>query len=431
LWTPRVGKYKDPAAVMLWFYGGDFKEGGESFGLYNGSYIASSSNTIVVATNYRIGAFGFLYTAVTDANVGIEDQRFTLKWITNNIAKFGGDPGKVTIFGESAGGASVFIHLATPKAPTRGVFHRAILESGPLSLNFKFPETATILGEVFGFELGCTPHDLTCFQSKSTRDVLSAGDEAIVIPLSIGEAVMKFAPVITGLDNLPVQPFKAFESGNIVNASIMGGSNLDDGVLFGYAISPEYMPFFEYIAIVAGIFHDDEVLQILKMYPPVFGGDNRDVCSQLINDYVFLCPMRRLLNYAERAGVKGTYLYQFAHQPPFCPWPKSQQFCCNKVCHGDEIPYVYVDSGPPFPWTFNQTDLSLAQSMAGYWSSFAMSGDPNKYDPKFNWPVYRAASDQSINLEWPLSVKTNLNKDKCDQWDKIGYDYVRIANNLK
>jgi len=295
-----------------------------------------------------------------------------------------------------------------------------------LSLNFKFPPDATLLAEVFAFELGCSLHDLDCMQSKNIKDVLSAGDSAVIIPLSIGEAVMKWSPVITGLDNFPVPPFKAFESGNIVKVPVMAGSNLEDGVIFGYAIAPDYMNFAEYIAIVTGIYHDDVIPQVLRMYPPAIGSDNRDICSRLINDYVFLCPTRRMLKLAEQLGV-DTYLYQFTHQPPFCPWPKNQQFCCNRVCHGDELPYVYVDTGDPFPWNFNQTDLSLAQSMAGYWSSFAMFGNPNKYNPVVNWPMYRSASDLSINLEWPLSTKQGLNKNLCDQWDVIGYDYVDKA----
>jgi carboxylesterase type B len=145
IWAPPAGKYKEPANVMVWIYGGDFKEGGESFKLYDGKYLASETNTILVVTNYRVGNLGFLFTPHTDTNVGLMDQRFTLRWVQQNIKAFGGNPEKVTVFGQSAGGQSVLFHLSAPDAYTAKFFHRAIVESGPLSLNFKHPDAGYLL----------------------------------------------------------------------------------------------------------------------------------------------------------------------------------------------------------------------------------------------------------------------------------------------
>lgn len=332
VWTPRVGVYKKPAAVMLFFYGGDFKEGGESFELYNGSWISGTTNTIVVITDYRVGIFGFLYTPVVDANLAIEDQRATLRWVQDNIANFGGDPNMVTIFGQSAGGESVLIHMANTLVPESKMFHKAIVQSGPMSINFRTTTSALILSETFSVYLGCGLEDLRCLQSKNTSEILSAADKTIGVPLDWSEAIMKWGPVVTNNEQFPVEPLIAFEKGNIVKVPFIIGSNLDDGLLFGYAISKTPMAYYEYLAIVAGIFNNDAgaVPTILDYYPPVIDGDNRDILSTLITDYAFLCDSRHTVRLAEQAGVSNTYYYQFTRHSSFCPWPPSQNFVVGK-----------------------------------------------------------------------------------------------------
>lgn len=421
LWTPRVGKYSQPAAVMVFFYGGDFKEGGESFQIYNGRYLASTTNTIVVVTNYRIGNLGFLYAPFADPNVGIEDQRFTLKWVKNNIAGFGGDPSKVMIFGESAGGESILIHLSSPKA-SGGLFTSALAESGPMSLNFKNTQQAALLADVFAYHLGCFFEDQSCYLNKTTKEVLDAAGKSFVIPTDISMAVMQWAPVVVG-DSLPQEPAQAFINGNIIKVPIAVGSNLNDGVLFGYAIAnggTMYSP--EYMAIVEGIFFGTGMVEaILLQYPPVFFGDNSAVLSKLLTDYCFGCSGRQTLRWAEAAGVKQTYLYQFTQQPPFCFWPKHQQFCCDKVCHGDELPYVFTDTGAPFPWNLTGNDLAVSEAMAVKWASFARFGDPNMLPSKVTWPAYRTATNISMNFGQPLGPVSNLDGLLCDFWDSVGY----------
>eukprot|EP01130_Rhizamoeba_saxonica_P016655 TRINITY_DN7745_c0_g1_i1.p1 TRINITY_DN7745_c0_g1~~TRINITY_DN7745_c0_g1_i1.p1 ORF type:complete len:454 (+),score=96.00 TRINITY_DN7745_c0_g1_i1:400-1761(+) len=429
MWTPRVGAYKEAAAVMLFFYGGDFKEGGESFEIYNGAHMSSTTNTILVVTNYRVGMFGFLYTGQNDANAGIMDQRFTMQWIQENIHNFGGDPNKVTIFGQSAGGESVLIHMSSPDAGSAKHFSRAIVESGPISLNFKNTGVALELAVVFSFEIGCGLElDIECLRSKSTKEALQAARKALVIPLDISEAVMKWAPVVTADDDFPHQPINAFRSGKIVKVPFAIGSNKNDGTLFGWALSKTSLPYWEYIAIVAGIFQDSDIITVLEAYPPNYNGDNRDITSTMINDYLFLCAARKTADLVSKAGADA-YLYQFTHQPPFCPWPKHQQFCCDKVCHGDEMAYVFHDSGKPFPWTFPESDENLSKAMSFYWTSFAQYGDPNKFNTKdmVQWVKYSHLSDLSMNLKWPLEVVKNLNKGKCDMWDEVGYDHVDLA----
>jgi len=430
IFTPRVGKYQQPAVVMVFFYGGDFKEGGESFQIYNGSSIAGTTNTILVVTNYRVGNLGFLYsgTSGVDPNVGLADQRWTLKWVQQNIAVFGGDPTKITIFGQSAGGESVQIHMASPNA-SAGLFQAVISESGPMSLNFKDTTAAELLAEVFAYEVGCYLSDLDCLINKTTKEILTAADAAIIIPLDMSSAVMKWAPVVTGDANFPQQPLNAFEKGQIIKVPLMAGANLDDGILFGWAISPTPLPAYEYIAILVGIFQDDWVSDILTYYPDV-SGDNRPIFSELITDYLFYCSARKTLSLAEVAGIRDTYLYMFTQQPTFCPWPPSQNFCCDAVCHGDEMAYVFHDTGYPYPWNMTTDDLYLSSAMTSYWTSFAHFANPNMDNKYTVWSPYKTATDIIMNLKVPLTPTPNYNKKNCDFWDQVGYYHSTKLRNF-
>jgi len=170
----------------------------------------------------------------------------------------------------------------------------------------------------------------------------------------------------------------------------------------------------------------DRTIDVLKMYPPD-KVNNQETLSQLITDYCFLCSSRYLVRKALEAGCPAAYLYQFTHQPPFCPWPQSQNYCCSKVCHGDEMAYLFHDSGTPFPWTFPEIpDGVLSAAIARYWASFAHFGDPNQMlNTTVNipaWPKYNATADLSLNLQWPLSIVSGLHVEACNLWDKIGYD---------
>jgi len=279
--------------------------------------------------------------------------------------------------------------------------------------------------------------DLKCMQRKNTSEILTAADKTIGVPLDVSEAIMKWAPVVTGNKDFPEEPLIAIKNGHVVKVPFAIGSNLNDGWLFGYAIANNApLPAYEYIAIVSGIFHDsiEAITTVLEQYPADLEGDNKEVCSKMLNDYMFLCDSRRTASLLYEQGFRDLYYYQFTRQPIFCPWPAHQSFCCNKVCHGDELPYVFHDSGVPYPWNFTGVDLYISNATANYWASFAMYGDPNKYnEPGIPmWPLYDPKSDQNIDLNWPLKTVTQLNKKLCDIWDSIGYDHIsRVPEVLK
>lgn len=207
-----------------------------------------------------------------------------------------------------------------------------------MSLNFKSPAAADALANTFAVRTDCgTPaaEKIDCLQGLTTNQVLEGAHDIFIVPLDLSEAIMQWTPVVTGDAKFPQQPLAAFEKGEIMDVPFAIGSNKGDGILFGYAISLD-IPFWEYTAIVAGIFQDDSIGTVLEHYPPNLFGSNTNVTSKFLNDYLFLCPSRYAARLAAKHG-NPSYYYQFTRLAPFCPWPPNQKFCCDHVCHGDEM----------------------------------------------------------------------------------------------
>lgn len=195
MYTPDPSRLTRKLPVLVWFFGGAFILGdGHELGAYDGSYIASTRDVIIVAGNYRLGPFGFLVTESLRGNYGIEDQRLVLDWVQRNIARcasaalpqprvrtrfshtlfspqnsFGGDPNNVLIYGESAGAMSVGVHLTSP--PSQGLFHKAIMQSNAFGLRFKPREQAVEIGAEMAEVLGCAPDDLPCMRNATMEEV--------------------------------------------------------------------------------------------------------------------------------------------------------------------------------------------------------------------------------------------------------------------
>ena len=206
--------------VMVWIHGGAFVMGSGSVPLYNGSSFASRHDLVVVTINYRLGLFGFLFTG-DQGNLGLLDQVAALAWVRDNIAAFGGDPSNVTVMGESAGAMSIAYLMTMPAA--RGLFHRAILESGAGALEPSSRiDAETVAGEVFG-ELGVTKHELAGVPAEKIL--------AVQAKLAQQRGLSAIAPYIDGV-NVPRAPRDAAQAGEIAHVPLLMGTNRDEWALF-------------------------------------------------------------------------------------------------------------------------------------------------------------------------------------------------------
>ncbi len=412
VWTPEA-LAPAPRPVLVWIHGGAFVLGSGGEDAYDGQLLSEATGAVVVTLNYRLGPFGFLALPELKSEdaghpstgaYGLEDQRAALQWVKENIDSFGGDPGRVTLFGESAGGISTCMHLVSPKS--KGLFQRAIIESGPCDTGAT-EATAEAQGATFAETLGCDGGDkLACLRGKSTEEVANA------LPLSndfIFGGGASWFPVIDGY-NLPDQPGKLFEAGSFEKVPVILGSNADEASLFftlaGTMVADEAA--FETLAegLVPG--HGKDVV---SHYPAAMYGSAQKAAMAAVTDAGFACPTRR----AARAmtGAGGTaYLYHFTYAP------KGGLFGDLGSFHSAEIKYVFGVPSQLLPHELTDEELALSASVMGYWSRHAASGDPNGGGAP-EWPKYDEASDQDIVLTTTIAKESGLKKDLCDFWDGI------------
>ena len=223
IWTPKTGPGHRP--VMVWFHGGGYTVGGGSAPWYHGHRLAARHDVVVVTVNHRLNLFGFLYLAELDpsfqdaGNVGMQDCVAALEWVRDNISAFGGDPGNVTIFGESGGAGKVSCLMAMPSA--KGLFHRAVAESGA-ALKISTPDQATAGTKAVLTKLGLGPGDIGKLQAMPFADVLKA---------AVGGPGLGAGPVADGR-SIPTNPFDPGAPMISAEVPFMTGSNLTESTFF-------------------------------------------------------------------------------------------------------------------------------------------------------------------------------------------------------
>jgi carboxylesterase type B len=425
VWTPRRGG-EGALPVMVFIYGGSFIDGSSALPIYDGGHLAASGRVVVVSFNYRLGALGFLSGIDGLAgNYGFLDQQLALRWVRDNIARFGGDPAKVTLFGQSAGGMSIALHLAAPSS--RDLFRAAIMESNPFGIPYKSPHAAERFAKTFVFDIGCEHGGVDCLRRTPVEAIL---ENQTSLMLSIDADLSGFAghlvwgPVIDG-KLIPGQP-----NATTVGKPAIIGTNRNEGALF---ISPErlkifgieYLPGLEYAVMLDLLFPHEVVRQIsgIDRYAPHIG-DDTEVSSHMVTDYLFTCANRRVLKQAS-APVFG---YQFTHVPSFNVWP-GVALCApaeKRACHSAELPFVFGNPAPARAQAtashdrFDSAERTLSERMAGYWISFAETLDPN-HDGAPRWPRFTPKDPVRQILDTSISQRTDLDAN-CAFWSFVGYD---------
>ena len=308
--TPRTSRLP----VMVWIHGGEFVSG--SGDAYDTTMLTTQGNVVTVTLNYRLGALGFLaHPALDDpyaGNYGLADQQAALRWVRRNIAAFGGDPGNVTLFGQSAGGFSVCAQLAAPQA--RGLFERAITQSGPCGSDLVTRRVAEERGRETAAELGCTsPRTVAdCLRGKPASTFVGLGADQVA---TTGVADLPWLPV-TGTPALPRQPLAALQLGTAARVPLIQGVNRDELralVLGSYDLQGRPVTAEQYPGIVEQTFGEDAGA-VLARYPvtnyPVPGV----ALATLLTDWALACPT---LPADDAAAVHApVYPYEFAEELP-------------------------------------------------------------------------------------------------------------------
>ncbi|WP_328869863.1 carboxylesterase family protein [Streptomyces sp. NBC_00287] len=393
-------------AVLVWFHGGGLTAGAGQDIVPD--TFARQTGTVVVTVNYRLGAMGFLATAGLDdeaadgvsGNFGMLDQQAALRWVRANIGRFGGDPGRVTIAGESAGGRSVCAQLASPTA--KGLFRAGVIQSGAYEdCAARTHETAVSQGASFAEKLGCTT--VACLRGKTSAEILAA------------QRGFDWGPV-TGGAFLPVQPAEAFASGAAAGVPVMNGANLDEGRLFAFGqfdgaggpLTAEQYP-----SVMRGAFGDDVLTRYLLTAHPsptiAFG--------TALGDMLFACPALRLDG--TLAGRGPVYAYEFADRtsPPFASLRDLGTDFDFGATHVNEVQYLFKHFGLKTP--LNAEQRTLARQMVQYWGSFVRTGVP-RADGQPAMPG--GGPERVLSLRTASAggnaPSTSVHRDhQCDLWD--------------
>ena len=395
IWTLGLDNGKRP--VMVWIHGGGFVEGASSQAGYRGHILARRGNAVIVTINYRLGALGFLslndVTAgriASTGNEGLHDQVAALHWIKENISAFGGDPERVTIFGESAGGMSIGCHLASPAS--RGLFHRAILQSGAAS-TVQSKAGVDRIAEVFLDTLGVKNTDIRGLQTVPTAKIVDCQKEFLnkVRTQKLGIMAMPFQPVVDG-KVLPQHPLAAIREGASTDIPVVIGTTLDE---YQFFMQPnptmETLTDEGLVKIISGFIPADYAAGMVDIYRRArkargVSVNNKDIFSAIQTDHVFRTPAIRLAE-AKRNHKQSAYHYIFT-------WPSAVADGRLGACHAIDVPFTWGSIEPTFSGTGPKAD-ALVKNLQSSWLAMADKGNPG-CDALGEWPKYGVKRETMI-----------------------------------
>ncbi|XP_075049459.1 cholinesterase-like [Mixophyes fleayi] len=421
VWVPQL--IIKPAHVMVFIHGGGFISGTSSLPIYDGSVLAATEKVIVVSMNYRVGVLGFLaFPGSKDApgNAALFDQRLALQWVHENIAAFDGNPDSVTIFGHSAGAASVGYHVIS--SGSHSYFKRAIIQSGSptadWALNSK--ERARKLSLKLAENLGCPIEDddstIACLQRVGPKELIDKQ-----LATESGYVLTYFVPI---LDN----DFVLDDPKNLVkqiirNTDILIGITKDDGNPFpvfggpGFSIKNLSLITTEQFEQGLRIFFppgEDLVVKSIQLQYTDWDDEknrekNRNVMGHILKDNYFTCPLKYFANHATEAK-NNLFVYKYDHRPSNDPWPEWMG-----AIHGAELPIIF---GKPLdePQNFTQAEQMFSKRIMKMWGNFAREGNPS--DDGFVWPHYTVEDQKHAILKVDsIDINQKWSSRNCQFWN--------------
>ncbi|MCB1690712.1 MAG: carboxylesterase family protein [Halioglobus sp.] len=418
IWTPAKNA-SDKLPVMVWIHGGGFISDTASQDFYSGEKLALKG-VVFVNFNYRIGPLGFMAHPLlskesgnnVSGNYGLLDQIAALEWVKENIASFGGDPNRVTLFGESAGGRSVAHLLVSPLA--EGLFHGAIMESSStyrpiqhIREEWYGRPAMEKVGESIAKKLGSDQKEdpIADMRSKSVEELFDVAKPRLPgmsVASQDDDDGFPFEPIADGWV-VPDDPADLFDQHKAQKVPVIVGSNADEGTLFlrkaffmttnraRASIDAAYPKYGDKIASAYKLEADDT--------------DPKQVLNLLSGDMNCAAPMRSIARNMVASGNK-VWLYYFSYV--------RNDFLGKRLgaWHGSEIRFVMnsLDNGKS---KVEPRDRVMAETISSYWTNFAKSGNPNGQGLPV-WPSFTVASGDYLELNETVSAKTHLRKDTID-----------------
>ena len=417
IWTPARPSAA-PLPVMVWVTGGGNHglsgAGTAGFGgvVYDGSLMVERGGVVFVTYNLRLGVLGFLAHPSLDrerpervsGNYGSLDQIAMLQWLQRNIRQFGGDPGRVFLFGTSAGGGNICALMTSPMA--QGLFHGASMQSSvPTGCEL---QTLTELEQRTGTRVaaatGCADRaDIAaCLRSQSVDQIVAA------VPGVTDIFPRLYGPNVDGWV-FPEQPVKLIESKRYRSMPVIIGNTADETRGFVNAVGP-VPDSASYAAAVTRLFGEPRRDAILARYPAASFATPRAALEAATTDAYFSCTTRRIARVLRSAQNEPVYRYFFSHVPETDPQRRA-----GGAGHTVEHPFLFAWSGKYVP---SDSERKLQDAMVLYWSSMARTGDPNG-SGRPTWPRYDADVDSYLELAIPPRPGNALHKNQCDFWDSV------------
>ncbi|XP_028635105.1 acylcarnitine hydrolase [Grammomys surdaster] len=413
IYTPTHAHEGSNLPVMVWIHGGALVIGSAS--MCDGSLLTATEDLVVVTIQYRLGVLGFFSTGDEHArgNWGYLDQVAALHWVKQNIAHFGGNPDRVTIFGESAGGTSVSSHVVSPMS--QGLFHGAIMESGVALLPGLVSDTSEMVSTTVAELSGCEDMDseamVHCLRGKSEAEILSVNK------------VFKMIPAVVDGKFLPRHPKELLASEDFHPVPSIIGVNNDE---FGWSV-PMVMGSAQTIKEITR----ENLPAVLKntavqmKLPPECGdllmeeymGDTQDPdtlqiqFTEMMADSMFVIPSLQVAHF--QCPRNPVYFYEFQHVPSYFKDIRPPHV---KADHADEVPFVFGSFFWGIKLNFTEEEKLLSRRMMNYWANFARHGNPNSEGLPY-WPVLDQ-DEQYLQLNTQPAVGRALKARRLQFWTK-------------
>lgn len=444
--------------VVAWSHGGNYVSGSPS-PLYDGTRLAREFSVVVVVINYRLGALGGLYLGYggINGNYQVKDVKRALEWVQERIEYFGGDPGRVTLSGQSAGASLTETLMAMPSA--WHLFHRATALSNPMGLPLLTPSIAAEQGRHLLKKLGC-PDDgevttIWCLRNLSADAIVAAQNNDVTpLPNQLFEVIMSWTPVVSDdSDGLPMQPYDAFLNNATNPVPWMPTTCANDSAQFVFALPPAG-PWTKDDAIFSISYAFDfnttlieNALSFYPLLPTVEDGDYRWTVVTAVTDFIFYCVHRKTGRAHAKIADTWVWVYDWVSKGLFS-WAyegSGMSYCDRKVCHAEDIPDFFgsydairqhwLDHQPeygPLPPEPTADDIRTRNFYQAALTNFVYTGNPNRGPSRlpFVFPKYGVAFNGSttqtiVNVTAQPNVLPGYREAACNFWDKQG-SYLRF-----